>query len=329
MNTLGRIFRIHILGESHGEFVGIVIDGCPPGLPIHPDDFIQDLFRRKSGAKGTTTRKEDDIPEIISGVYKNKTSGSPITILFRNQNIRPSDYNFDQHPRPGHADFTSGYKYNFFNDFRGGGHFSGRLTAGIVAAGVIAKKLLPSVKIESRLIEAGGNPNIEEAVHQAIAQKDSIGAVLSCSIQNLPVGFGEPFFDSMESLLAHALFSIPGIKGIEFGSGFESARMFGSVHNDLIINKEGKTKTNHSGGINGGISNGNEVYFRLAVKPASSIPQPQETYHLEEEKIKTLRIGGRHDSCIALRMPVIVESLTACVLADLQRQQISGEIPGK
>ncbi len=317
MNTFGRIFKIQIFGESHGDSVGVIIDGCPAGVSLKEEDFTKDLLRRKSGAKGTTSRKEDDIPQIISGIHNNHSTGAPITILFKNSNTRSSDYNFRNHPRPGHSDFVADKKYNSYNDDRGGGHFSGRITLGLVAAGVIAKKIISDIHIKAKLTEAGGNKNIAEAIDNAIESKDSIGGIIECTASNIPVGLGEPFFDSVESLISHAVFAIPGIKGIEFGSGFEAANMKGSEHNDLIINKDGKTKTNHTGGINGGITNGNDLVFKVAVKPTSSISLPQETFNFESGKIETLEIKGRHDACFALRVPVIVEAVTACVLSDL------------
>ena len=317
MNTFGQIFKIQIFGESHGDSVGVIIDGCPAGVSMKEEDFTKDLLRRKSGAKGTTSRKEDDKPQIISGIHNNFTTGAPITILFKNLNTRSSDYNFRNHPRPGHADFVADKKYNSYNDDRGGGHFSGRITLGLVAAGVIAKKILSAVTIKAKLTEAGGNSNISEAIDKAIQTKNSIGGIIECTASKIPIGLGEPFFDSVESLLSHAVFAIPGIKGIEFGSGFEAAKMKGSEHNDLIINKDGKTKTNHAGGINGGITNGNDLVFKVAVKPTSSISLPQETYKFDSNKIETLEIKGRHDACFALRVPVIVEAVTALVLCDL------------
>jgi len=210
-------------------------------------------------------------------------------------------------------------KFNGFNDPRGGGHFSGRLTLPLVAAGVIAKKILPEVRIQAELIEAGGLKDIQAAIRKADAEKDSIGGIVECRVTGLSPGLGEPFFDSVESLLAHAIFAIPAIKGIEFGSGFSAARMNGSEHNDLIINPEGITQTNNAGGINGGLTNGNDLVFRIAVKPTSSISLPQMTLNLETGKVEELLIAGRHDLCIALRVPVVVEAVTAIVLADLGR----------
>lgn len=319
MNSIGRIFRIHIIGESHGECVGVIIDGCPAGLPIAVTDFEKDLERRKGGTqKGTTPRKEDDIPLIKTGVFNGKTTGAPITILFENNNTRSGDYEKQKAiPRPGHADFTAGVKYGGYEDYRGGGHFSGRLTVGLVAAGVIAKKLLQAAMPVAHILEIGGESDIEKGLQKAIDQKDSIGGIVECRVSGLPVGLGEHFFDSVESVLAHAVFSIPAIKGIEFGAGFSAAKMFGSDHNDPILDATGKTGSNHAGGVVGGITNGNELVFRVAVKPTSSTPKEQTTWNRETEQLDTLSVKGRHDLCIALRVPVVLEAVTAVVLADL------------
>lgn len=319
MNSIGRIFRIHIIGESHGECVGVIIDGCPAGLPIAVTDFEKDLERRKGGTqKGTTPRKEDDIPLIKTGVFNGKTTGAPITILFENNNTRSGDYEKQKAiPRPGHADFTAGVKYGGYEDYRGGGHFSGRLTVGLVAAGVIAKKLLQVTSPVAHILEIGGESDIEKGLQKAIDQKDSIGGIVECRVSGLPAGLGEHFFDSVESVLAHAVFSIPAIKGIEFGAGFSAARMFGSDHNDPILDATGKTGSNHAGGVVGGITNGNELVFRVAVKPTSSTPKEQTTWNRETEQLDTLSVKGRHDLCIALRVPVVLEAVTAVVLADL------------
>ena len=318
MNSFGRIFRINIFGESHGPEVGVTIDGCPPGIPISWEDFENDLARRKSGAKGTTPRKESDIPRLISGVYQGHTTGSQLTILFENSDTRSDDYaDFADIPRPGHADFTATKKYLGFNDPRGGGHFSGRITIGLVAAGIIAKKIIAPIEVKARLKEVGGEREIEHAVEKAIVANDSIGGIVECNVNHIPVGFGEPFFDSLESLISHMIFSIPGIKGIEFGAGFDSSRMKGSEHNDCFVSTDGRTETNHAGGINGGISNGNPLVFRVAVKPTSSISKKQRTINMTTGEMVDLEIKGRHDVCIALRVPVIVEAATAIVLADL------------
>jgi len=318
MNSFGRIFRISIFGESHGKAVGVTVDGCPAGLALSPADFEADLLRRKSGAKGTTPRKETDLPTLISGVYEGKTTGAPLTILFENANIKPSDYNnLVKQPRPGHADYVAVKKFGGFADYSGGGHFSGRLTLALVAAGVIAKKLIAPIIINAQIIEAGGNTNIEEAVENAVKSNDSIGGIVECRAMNMPSGLGEPFFDAVESLISHLVFAIPAIKGIEFGSGFEAAKMTGSLHNDPIISSDGITKTNNAGGINGGITNGNNLVFRVAIKPTSSIGLAQQTFNFATNKVEELKVVGRHDACIALRMPPIIEAATAIVLADL------------
>jgi chorismate synthase len=321
MNTFGKLFRISIFGESHGTHVGVTIDHCPAGLPLKFEDFVSGLNRRRSGAKGTTPRKEADLPRIISGIFNDHTTGAPITIIFENTNTRSRDYTLLLDiPRPGHADFTAMKKFGGYQDYRGGGHFSGRLTLGLVAAGVIAKKLIAPVTVNSEILEVGGNTNIEEAIDKAVERQDSIGGIIQCTAKHVPPGMGEPFFDSMESVISHLIFSIPAVKGIEFGSGFAAARMWGSEHNDKLVSVEGITETNYAGGINGGISNGNDVVFRVAVKPTSSTHQKQRTINLKTGKMVNLEIEGRHDTCIALRIPVIVESATAVVLADFMMQ---------
>lgn len=318
MNSFGRIFRIHIFGESHGASVGVTIDGCPPGIPLTIADFESDIARRKSGAKGTTPRKEEDAPEIISGVFNDFTTGAPLTIIFRNNNTISKDYsNLVDTPRPGHADFTAKVKFKGFADYRGGGHFSGRLTLCLVAAGVIAKKIVSTIQINATLVEAGGKQDIEAAIDEALANHDSIGGIVECTAQNMPLGLGEPFFDSLESAIAHLAFSIPAIKGIEFGSGFAAAKMKGSENNDAFVSKDGKTAQNNAGGINGGISNGNDLVFRVAVKPTSSIGLPQTTLNMSTNQTEVLEVKGRHDACIALRVPVVLEAITAIALADM------------
>ncbi|MEO6610668.1 MAG: chorismate synthase [Chitinophagaceae bacterium] len=476
MNSFGRIFRISIFGESHGESVGIVIDGCPAGLPLVTEDFLPDLEKRKGGTqKGTTPRQEEDLPIFKSGLFNDKTTGAPITILFENKNTRSSDYEKQRAvPRPGHADFVARAKAGGYEDYRGSGHFSGRLTVALVAAGVIAKKLLartetspqtplrgrgasedsvpgyftnpadsykslsafakenrrnateaedklweevrnrkingykfrrqhpvngfipdfvclekklvvevdgtyhdekeqknyddirtkwltatqfkmlrftneqvlnnigwvveeignhlaaeadsPSplerelegeVQIKASILEIGGETDLDKGLQKAIDNKDSIGGIIECRVNGLPVGLGEPFFDSAESLLSHIVFAIPAVRGIEFGTGFAAAKMFGSHHNDAIENREGKTGSNHAGGIVGGLTNGNELVFRIAIKPTSSTPKEQTTLNWETGKKETVSVKGRHDLCIALRVPVILEAVTAIVVADL------------
>lgn len=335
MNSFGRIFRVHIFGESHGESVGIIIDGCLAGLLLSLEDFLPDLERRKGGTqKGTTPRQEDDLPIFKSGIFNGKTTGAPITILFENKNIRSSDYEkLRDIPRPGHADFVARKKAGGYEDYRGSGHFSGRLTVALVAAGVVAKKILnltpnPSpkergpggedgIKITSKILEIGGEPNLEKGLQKAIDAKDSIGGIIECRANGLPIGLGEPFFDSVESMLSHIVFAIPAVRAIEFGTGFDAAKMFGSEHNDAIEDISGKTRTNHAGGVVGGLTNGNELVFRIAIKPTSSTPKEQTTLNWETGKVETVSVKGRHDLCIALRVPVILEAVTAIVLADL------------
>ncbi len=368
MNTFGRKFKVSIFGESHGEAIGVVLDGVLPGLPVSADDFKEDIMRRKSGAKGTTPRIEADAPEILSGVYNGFSTGAPLTIIFRNGNTKSGDYKlFSDVPRPGHADYVASVKWLDFNDPRGGGHFSGRLTLPIVAAGVIAKKMC-SCDIRARLVEVGGVSREDalrksaedshplgggalaaeraskgepseitdselwrDVLDKAITEKDSVGGVVECTASHLPAGLGEPFFDSVEALVSHAVFSIPGVRGIEFGDGFAAARMKGSEHNDPFDCIAGDDANpgwpkdpevchpskNGAGGVNGGITNGNPLVFRVAFKPTSSIGRPQRTFNFTAGQMTDLEIPGRHDACFALRTPPVVEAMTAIVLADL------------
>ncbi len=319
MNSFGRIFRVNIFGESHGESVGVNIDEIPAGLSLTVEDFLEDIERRKGGTqKGTTPRQESDLPIFKSGVFNNKTTGAPLTILFENNNTRSTDYAKQRAvPRPGHADFVASKKFGGFEDYRGGGHFSGRLTVCLVAIGVIAKKLLRDISVKSTILEIGGETDLEKGLQKAIDAKDSIGGIIECRVNNLPLGLGEPFFDSAESLLAHAVMAIPAVRGVEFGTGFAAARMFGSEHNDAIEDATGKTRTNHAGGIVGGITNGNELVFRIAIKPTSSTPKEQQTLNWETNTVESFSVKGRHDLCIALRVPVVLEAITAMVLVDL------------
>jgi len=318
LNSFGRIFCVSLFGESHGDCVGITIDGCPAGLSLSPEDLLPDLERRKGGKhKGTTPRQEEDFPIFKSGVFNGKTTGFPITILFENKNIRSEDYDKQRSiPRPGHADWVAHQKFGGNEDYRGGGHFSARLTAGIVAAAAIAKKLMKDVSIHAKVTEIGGEKDLEKGLQKAIDAKDSVGGIVECRINGLPLGLGEPWFDSVESVLAHLVFAIPAVRGVEFGTGFAAARMFGSEHNDAILEMSGKTKTNHAGGVVGGIANGNELVFRLAIKPTSSTPKEQESLNWDTEQVEKFSIKGRHDLCVALRAPVIVEAVTALVLVD-------------
>ncbi len=363
MNSFGRKFRVSIFGESHGSAVGVVLDGVPAGLSLTAEDFAEDLCRRKAGGPGTTARIEADEPLLLSGVWEDQTTGAPLTLLFRNENVRSEDYRmFRDVPRPGHADYTAAVKWYDCNDPRGGGHFSGRLTLPVVAAGVVAKKILadatlldevpvPQEAIRASIVELGGIPRPEtscsscgtcanevlgavgvsvaadsvsgtelpevwtEALAAAASVGDSLGAVVECRVP-LSAGIGEPFWDSVESVIAHAVFSIPGVRGIEFGDGFMAAAMRGSEHNDPF-GPDGKPSKNGAGGVNGGITNGAELCFRVAFKPTSSIARFQKTYDFSERRMTDLKISGRHDICFALRTPVIVEAMTAISLADL------------
>lgn len=335
MNSFGRKFRVSIFGESHGELIGVVLDGVPAGLELSEQDFGQDILRRKSGAKGTTPRVEEDKPLIVSGVFEGHTTGAPLAIVFKNNNTHSSDYEqFAAMPRPGHADLTAAIKWDDCQDPRGSGHFSGRLTLPIVAAGVVAKKVLadatilddtPVSEINARIVEIGGvdfstsleiTGEAQKVLDQAIKDGDSIGAVVECVVPDIDLGYGEPFWDSVESVISHAIFSIPGVRGIEFGDGFKAAAMRGSEHNDPI-GPDGRPLKNGAGGVNGGITNGAPIVFRVAFKPTSSISRPQQTFNFQTGEMDTLAVKGRHDACFALRTPVIVEAMTAIALADL------------
>lgn len=337
MNSFGRKFRVSIFGESHGELIGVVMDGVPAGLELSEHDFESDILHRKSGAKGTTPRIEADQPSIISGVFEGHTTGAPLTITFRNTNTHSSDYElFAAMPRPGHADLTAAMKWDDCQDPRGGGHFSGRLTLPIVAAGVVAKKILADATIldetpvncvNARIVELGGiacdriagqagNEQWQQAIDSAVRDGDSLGAVIECEVPVVDPGYGEPFWDSVESYIAHAVFSIPGVRGIEFGDGFMAARMKGSEHNDPI-GEDGRPVKNGAGGVNGGITNGAPIRFRVAFKPTSSIRKPQTTFNFAKGEMDVLEVPGRHDACFALRAPVVVEAMTAIALTDL------------
>ena len=360
MNTFGRKYRVSIFGESHGELIGVVLDGVPAGLELTPEDFTQDILRRKSGAKGTTPRIEADAPRIVSGVFEGVTTGAPLTIVFENTNTKSGDYSlFAAMPRPGHADLTAALKWDDCQDPRGGGHFSGRLTLPVVAAGVVAKKILqdatmldetPFAGVNAHIVELGGIPrkssvlddkvqtscesvaecpgqeNVgclsqmpeewKAAIDAAIKEGDSLGAVVECTVPEIDPGYGEPFWDSVESEIAHAVFAIPGARGLEFGDGFAAAAMKGSEHNDPI-GPDGRPTKNGAGGVNGGITNGAPISFRVAFKPTSSIRKPQQTFNFATGQMDTLEVPGRHDVCFALRTPVVVEAMTAIVLADL------------
>lgn len=321
MNTFGKNFRISIFGESHGNGVGVTLDGVKPGIPLSEDDFIKDLLRRNPEVKGTTPRKEKDKVEILSGIFQGKTTGAPLTLFIKNKDKDSSKYEqFRTRPRLSHSDFTAYKKYKGFADYRGGGHFSGRLTAPLVVAGVVAKKMLPNIKFDGSIISICGKKDYNDIIDKAIKDKDTLGGLCQCTIKNLPIGLGEPFFDDFEAVLAHLVFSVPGVKGIEFGSGFQCSRMKGSEFNDPIVSVDGTTTTNNAGGINGGITNSNDIVFNVAIRPASSIGQPQETINLETGEKAQIEITGRHDVAICLRVPVILEACSAIVCADFFMQ---------
>lgn len=326
MNSFGRLFRISIFGESHGEMVGVTLDGVPAGIPLNEESFAADLARRKSGKRGTTPRKESDAPHLVSGVFNGFTTGAPLTVVFYNKNTLSGDYrNLVTHPRPSHADWVAMQKYKGFADYRGGGHFSGRLTLGLVTAGVVAKLILNTlfpqqVNIQSSLNEVGGCNDPEkfaEIIEQALRSQDSVGGIIECTATGLPAGIGEPFFDSVESVMSHLLYAIPAVKGVEFGLGFGSAKLRGSENNDPIAAPDGRTVTNHAGGIVGGITNGNPIVIRVAIKPTASISTPQITLNTETGTPEKLIIKGRHDACIAMRAGVVVEAAVAAALCDL------------
>lgn len=340
-NTFGSLFRVTTFGESHGAALGCVVDGVPAGLPIDSDALERELARRRPGQSDMTTpRKEADAPEILSGVLDGVATGAPIAILFRNTNQRSGDYDSIKDLfRPGHADFAWERKFGF-RDARGGGRTSGRETVARVAAGAIAKQLLArhGVTVRACALEIAGikagtvdwdqvernpvrAPDAEAAVRMADAvnaarnDHDSVGGVILCEALGLPVGLGEPVFDKLDALAAHAILSIGGVKGIEFGAGFEAAAMRGSAHNDPIL-PGGKFASNNAGGVLGGISNGDVFTFRCAVKPTASLARPQKTVDRDGQPAE-IATPGRHDPCLVPRMVPVVEAMTAIVLADL------------
>ena len=352
-NTYGTCYKSTIFGESHSAGIGIVIDGIPAGMKIDFDYVRRAMARRAPGSQaGSTKRKEADDFEVLSGCVNETATGTPLAAVIRNTDARSKDYgDIFELPRPGHADYTGHVKFNGANDVRGGGHFSGRLTAPLVFAGSIARLLLAqkgivigahiksigdiedqafSLFTESELLSIEGNefPVLDDAagermrtlIDQAAKGKDSVGGIIECAAAGLPVGLGEPFFDSMESEIAHIMFAVPAVKGIEFGAGFRLAAMKGSEANDPLhmdANGEVRFETNNNGGINGGISNGMPVVFTVAVKPTPSIGQQQDTVNLRAKTNAKLEIQGRHDACIVPRAVEVVKSCCAMALADL------------
>jgi chorismate synthase len=349
-SSIGKFFTVTCFGESHGRCVGVVIDGCPPGLDVSEEDIQKEVDKRKPGQSWfSTPRLEEDKVEILSGIFKNKTTGAPICILVWNKVAESEAYEeFRWKPRPGHADYPALVRYGEFNDYRGGGRFSGRMTVAFSIAGAIAKKLLNKIGVEvlAHTIEIGGvkiksQPSIEQIrkktytnsvrcaesdtanlMEQAILNAknvgDSVGGIVECVALNMPVGVGDPIFDSLDADIAKILFDIPAVKGVEFGAGFNAARMYGSENNDLYTLKNGKivTETNNAGGILGGLSDGMPIVVRVAFKPTPSISKKQKTVDLREKKEIFIEIKGKHDVCIVPRAVPIVESAVAIILAD-------------
>ena len=346
-NTYGTSVCVTLFGESHGRMIGAVLDGLAPGIPVDEELIARQLEKRRPSGRISTARREQDPFEIVSGVFEGKTTGTPLTILIPNEDTRSGDYRRGA-LRPGHADFTAHEKYHGFEDYRGGGHFSGRITAALVAAGAVAMVALQAkgIRIGTHILRCAGirdadftdpegqidrlngmnfavldaakGEEMRRAVEKAAEAGDSVGGVLETMVTGLPAGVGEPWFDTLESQLAHALFSIPAVKGVEFGDGFALADMRGSEANDAFTLREGRivTRTNHNGGINGGISNGMPVCFRCAVKPTPSIALSQESVDAEGTREEILTLQGRHDPAIVHRARVVADSVTALVLCD-------------
>lgn len=320
MNSIGKFFQITLYGESHQDAIGVVVDGVLPGTEVDVVKIQSDLSKRRPGRVGTTPRIEKDKFQITSGVFQGKATGSPIHIMIPNENTISKDYEHLQlHPRPGHADFVANKKYNGFHDFRGGGRFSGRLTAAIVAAGSIAKMMLP-MTFEHRLVQVGTCKNPDEFdnyLKDIEAQGDSVGGRIQLVVKNMPIGLGEPMFYKLDASITHMLMSMPAVKLVSFGDALEMIESKGSEFNDVFINENGQTKTNHSGGVLGGISNGNDLIINVFIKPTSSIQKAQLTYSSKEKDVSILEAKGRHDVCIARRAGIVIENATAIVLADM------------
>jgi chorismate synthase len=319
MNSFGTLFKITLYGESHQEAIGVVIDGMPSGIKIDESVIQLDLKKRNPDAIGTTPRKETDLIHITSGVFNGYSTGSPMHLMIKNENVVSKDYDhLKLQPRPGHADFVANVKYKGYQDHRGGGRFSGRLTAPIVAAGAIAKMWLP-FDFSHQLIQIGelkDMSKLDAYLTEIQEQGDSVGGIIEVCVKSLPVGLGEPMFEKLDAKIAQMLFSIPAVKGVSFGTGFEGSHLKGSQFNDLIIDEAGHTKTNHSGGVTGGISNGNDLIIKVFIKPTSSIKAKQETFDFKSHEVKSLEIGGRHDVAIARRAGIVLENAVAIVIAD-------------
>ena len=353
-NTFGTSVALTLFGESHGEMIGAVLDGLAPGIAVEEAAIEAALQKRRPQGAVSTARREQDPFRIVSGVFNGKTTGTPLCILIPNENKKSRDYEATRFlARPGHADYTANEKYHGFQDYRGGGHFSGRITAALVAAGAILQSALKEkgIRIGSHVkalhgildrefsdieadldrlapmpfpvLNAAAAEKMQQAILDAKAECDSLGGILECIVTGVPAGVGEPWFDSVESLLSHALFSVGGVKGIEFGTGFDMANRKGSEVNDAFRMENGKviTATNRNGGINGGITNGMPILFRLAVKPTPSIAKQQQTVDFSAMENADIAIGGRHDPCIVHRAAAVAEAVTALVIADLLAQR--------
>ena len=355
-NTFGSSVSVTLFGESHGSYIGAVLDGLVPGIAVDGDFIASQLSKRRPSGKISTSRVEADKFEIVSGVFEGKTTGTPITIIIPNENTKSGDYTRGP-VRPGHADYTGYVKYHGFEDYRGGGHFSGRITAALVAAGAVVIPALSArgIRIGTHIARCAGvadrefsrgisdinseidalaarefavlDPSVEasmcEAIEAAASDGDSVGGVLETAVTGIPAGVGEPWFDTLEGVLSHALFSIPAVKGVEFGLGFAAADMRGSEVNDAFTVDNGRivTETNNNGGINGGISNGMPILFRCAVKPTPSIFKPQRTVDINTNEETVLNLKGRHDPAIVHRARVVVDSVAAIALADMLAQR--------
>lgn len=353
-NTFGNNVAVTIYGESHGEAIGVIIDGLAPGIPVDKDYINTQLTLRRPSGRISTARQEQDAYRIVSGVFEGKTTGTPICIVIPNTQTRSKDYSGTRAlARPGHADYTANCKYHGFEDYRGGGHFSGRITAGLVAAGAIALTALhgKGIAVGTHIARCGGiadrafsdtasgiaadiaavcsksfavlDENTEaamrEKIEHAAAEGDSIGGILETAVTGMPAGVGEPWFDTLEGVLSHALFSVPAVKGVQFGSAFDMVDMPGSAYNDAFRMDGDRivTETNHNGGINGGITNGMPILFRCAVKPTPSIYKTQQTVDFFKKENAQLQIQGRHDPAIIHRARVVVDSVTALVMCDV------------
>jgi chorismate synthase len=316
MNSFGRKLVFTIFGTSHSVAIGGVLDGFPSGIFIDTNLIQETLDKRNPNLFGTTQRKEIDEIQWLTNFNNGHSTGASIAFLLRNKDANPNDYHFDITPRPGHADFSQISKYGKYADISGGGQASGRMTAPLVIAGALARFIIPEISISAEIIEIGGKKEYSQILEQAYQQGDSLGGIVQITATNIPAGLGEPFFDSVESLVSHLFFSIPGVKGIEFGAGFNSAKMLGSEFNDTFSDKFGKTSTNNAGGINGGITNGNDLIIRVAFRPPSSIGIEQKTINTETNQQTSIKIRGRHDSSYVPRTLPILESALALVLAD-------------